>query len=849
MPIQATQDYKDQNTLQKKQIIVVVKIDGLDDVFSSSQISDIMHVYGDGSSYGDTGLLYGGGVFDSVFSAGGIVRDYLSVDKSTLAISQKVEPEQGRASVSQFSLTFIDKDSYMTQLVSPGIILPEILGREVTVFLGYADLIYPTDFLTVFRGYVSGVTSIAGLVTLQLSDPNLKRRQQLFSDYTTTLSAGVDASVTTIPITSAGGLSGAPGLYMSVTAGNGDTSDVITYIQIDDEIISYDPANVSPNDTSLLGVTRGALGTTAILHDVAAPVAQIISLSDTAINLALQIMLSGWGGYWKTGVEIKNVGYIDGIGATPTKIQMPDGVDAADTYGLVEGDYITLDGSAYGPNIGNFLIVAMSDAVGYTNNVLTLETNIGGTPAFTSDLDTTGTGSLRSQYDVLPLNCGLKLTPKDVDVAGHVSLQQTWLSDPGYSYRFLITESDSSGKTFLESQIYLPIGCYSLTKRGQLSVGITRPPVGGAAVVTLDQDNVIDPEKIRETRALNNRKFFNQVQFQYDERLDGTFESSYITFDSASLSLIGFLNTLPITSRGGRTSLRTNDIFQNQANLLLGRYARGAQLIEMTVNYGAGNLIEAGDLVIVTDDGNLQVANFATGTRDLGTQYFEVENRTLNIKTGNVQLTLVSGIAAQTTDRFGIISPSSILAGIQDASQITISDSYGAIFPGNEPKKWKPYIGQLITIHSADYSVTGTTTLVSQDAINQYIMNLSPPLSFTPAAGYIVDIPDYPVSVDPLSSAMYKNTFAFADPRIGITGGSSGTVFTVASGDISKLFAGATILVHNSTFSILSDEVKVVSAVGTTVTVDTDLGFTPASGQYVELVGFSADGGAAYRFL
>lgn len=842
MPIQATPNYIAGNALQTKQIVVVVSITGLDDVFISTQMSNGSGAtYGDGSTYGMFGLYYGN-TFSSVFDAGGAVRDILSVERSSMTISQKVEPEQGRASVSQFSLSFIDKDTFMTQLISPGIIIPEIMGAEVFVRLGYAGLFYPSDYLTVFRGYVSGVTSNAGMVTLQLSDPNLKRRQQIFNSNTTLLTGNLIVEATsTVPVTST------TGLYATVQGPTGTQGASLTYVQIDSEIISYD--STAMTGTSLVGATRGALGTTIAIHASGASVSTIVAITDTAMNLALQFMLSGWGGPWLSDVAIKNIGTVEGIGAVANKIQLPDGVSAVDDYNLVEGDGFAISGAATGGNDGNFQIVAIQNNGAYTNNVLVLQTYLGASPGFTAETNTAAVAALRSQYDVLPLDCGLKLTPKDVDVVSHIAIQQTWTSSPSYSYKFTITAAESSGKTFLESQVYLPIGCYSLTKRGQLSVGITKPPVGGASVVTLNADNILNPESIRLSRALNNRKFFNQIQFQYDVQLDGTYSSTFVTFDSVSLSLIGFLNTLPITSTGGTTDLGTGSIFENQANLLLSRYSKGAQLIELTVNYGAGNLIEAGDLVIINDNGTLQVANLTNGTRNLGTQYFEVENRSLDIKTGNVKLTLVSGIGAQTTDRFGIVSPSSILAGVQTSSQITISDSYGALYPGNEPKKWVGYIGQLVTVHSADYSVTGTTYLVSQDTTNQYIMNLSPPLSFTPAADYVLDIPDYPTSTDPLVQAVYKNTFAFADPQVAVVSGASDTFFDVGAGDIAKFFVGSIIVVHNTSFSVLSPECVVLEKIGNTVVTSTSLGFTPAAGYLVELIGFSYDGGAAYRFV
>jgi hypothetical protein len=78
--------------------------------------------------------------------------------------------------------------------------------------------------------------------------------------------------------------------------------------------------------------------------------------------------------------------------------------------------------------------------------------------------------------------------------------------------------------------------------------------------------------------------------------------------------------------------------------------------------------------------------------------------------------------------------------------------------------------------------------------------------------------------------------------------GISVTQLTVSAPDAAKLLAGAIIRVHNATFSIDNLDVVVASVVGVTVTTETTMGFTPAVGQKVNLVGY-LDGGGAYRWI
>ena len=169
-----------------KNLRIVIDIDGLDLITSSAIYTRVR--YGDPDiNYGDPGLVYGGLRRLDTYQ-GREVKDILSLDSSSLHISQRLEPEQGRGAVSTMSLAFVDRDNYMTQVISPGVIIDEILGRQCVVYLGFEQISFPDDYITIFRGRISDVKSHPGLVILQLSDPNLIRRQNVFFIAQTTLS-------------------------------------------------------------------------------------------------------------------------------------------------------------------------------------------------------------------------------------------------------------------------------------------------------------------------------------------------------------------------------------------------------------------------------------------------------------------------------------------------------------------------------------------------------------------------------------------------------------------------------------------------------------------------------------
>ena len=119
----------------------------------------------------------------------------------------------------------------------------------------------------------------------------------------------------------------------------------------------------------------------------------------------------------------------------------------------------------------------------------------------------------------------------------------------------------------------------------------------------------------------------------------------------------------------------------------------------------------------------------------------------------------------------------------------------------------------------------------------------------SPPSGYIIDIINYPASADPEESLAYKSIHCFSGPQLDVATGVSTTSFTVSAGDSLLIFEGAKILVHDTTYSSVSPEITVETVSGTTITTRESMTFVPTSSYKVDIVGFVADGGAAYRYL
>jgi len=836
------------NGYGSKQLAVVVDIDGLD-YLTSTPIGRSLR-YGDPYNYGDPGLVYGGLILQGSVPGDRGQQMLLDLNGSSVTISQTLEPEQGRASISTLQMSFIDKDQYMTKAISPGVLIDEILGRQVKVWIGYAQTAFPQQYYCVWRGRVSQTVPKIGTVQLQFSDPNIVRRQQIFNLGQTTLFGAITDTDTTINVTLNTDFSkkilGPDGTY---------DQNIKCYIKIEDEFIEYQQTGEEASGfgtDQFLNVSRGARGTTAAAHADQSQVDGFIELSGHAIDLALKIMLSGWNGPYLSASPITGFR----LTGDPTKpnisnaIILPHNTDAVRDLGLTPGDFLNVTGASDPANNGVCKVIGFDNSFDEQNLfVLTDKT-------FVAEINSTATFTARSQYDTLPDTCGSRLPNWEVDILGFIYYRNTYLEDGTNSYRFFLSaDAADSGKTFIENQIMLPLGAYSLTRQGKLSMGYTKPPIADERTTTLDESNILEPQNITVTRGLNIRKFFNEIDWTFDYDDSQSALSQRNTINTDSLDLIGVSSILPIDSQGAHTDLNFLNIVQKREQFLFGRYARAAVLIDLKVNFGAGVVIEVGDIVILDDSGNLQIPNLATGNRNIGIQLFEVINRSLDIKSGQIQLQLEGGTGAQVTDRYATISPSSLLTPDSTAARIVIKGSFGEVFPGQEYRKWEDYVGLKVWVHSPDYTTRSqVVTFVGFDPSDNFALILSPALSFTPQENDILDIAPYSTSTDYTDQSLSKIVHSFWDPTVPVVSGTSTTQFDVGSGDISKIQVGQIILIHDKSYTNLSPEVTILNITGTTITVDSSLGFTPDNTMSVELIGFadfnvSVGSGRPYRFV
>ena len=240
-----------------KEPLLILEIDGLPIILSSKTAFKYVKYGDEGIEYGMPDLVYGGKI--PIEDQKELIS--FSSGSTTTSINQQLEIDKGRgSSISSVQLSLVDIKGYASKLVSPGAELTEILGKKCVLWFGFNGTSYPEDFIILFRGFVDDVNSNSGLVTINVSHPDQKKRQKVFTKGEAVLDGAIDNSVTTIAVNSTASFT------QPVTGPDGSIdSTLLFYIKIGDEIIQY----TSKTATQFLGCTRGALGTSAASHSVA----------------------------------------------------------------------------------------------------------------------------------------------------------------------------------------------------------------------------------------------------------------------------------------------------------------------------------------------------------------------------------------------------------------------------------------------------------------------------------------------------------------------------------------------------------------------------------------------------
>lgn len=815
-------------TVEPNLIFRIVKYDK---IFGSAEISEYIRI-------GDPDLYIGDYPGWDSWVIGGVraiqnQSNYISYNAgggTSTNIVQKLAPDRKEGTtITSMVVTLIDKNEEISQLISPGFQLDDVLGADVQVWMGFKGTGYPEDYEIIFRGIINDIDSGPGYVNFLLSSVEDKKRRALVIEATTEITANIPlgplASVSVLDAsifsTAINGPSGTP-----------DTSISRTFI-IDEEVFSY--TGILGN--TLTGITRGLYGTVEATHASGDEIRRGFRLQGNGIDLALKIMLSGWGGNFVEDVDVKHLNMI-----SPTQ-QRQNSVffhrtNVFKEFGITAGDYISVSGATIPAN--NFTNKEIIDVQVTDDGSFVTVDGV----SLNDELDSPGTASFRSKYDTLGI--GLRMTPAEVDVTQHEYLRNYFLS--GYTFDFRDLFDVSVAKNLIDDEIYTSMACFSIPRQGRSSVTYSIGPIGGQIPQTLNLNNVLNTNGLRLKRSLASN-FTNVVKYAYDhDVVNDEFVRARSFRSQTSLNRIPVLDkVLAINSKGLRSG-GGEALIENSADRLLSRYQFGAEhIVGVKVLFGLGYTLEIGDVILV-DYGSLKLTDYDTGDRAGGLKYMEVINKSLNIKTADVSIDLVN-TSFGLGDRFATVAPGSIIDSGSVNNKLFLKKSYGTGEFEQETYKWVDYIGEKILVHSEDWAVEYETTLLAVDTINVAIL-IDPALPFVPLDGYIVDAPFYPLSSDTSENINWKTPHAFLSATVPIVSAVSQTRFTVSPSDFARIFVDSLIRINDINYTQESPEAYVtVKHIATfEIEIDTPTGFTINNTHYAKLLAF-ADGGQSYRLI
>lgn len=752
------------------------------------------------------------------------VKSLIDLAKSTNQITQQLQSDKGgSSSVTSFDVALTDKNQYVTEIITPGKLVADILAKKARLYLSFDGLAHPQDSVKFFTGIVSGVKPGPGTIKINLSSPEKLKNLEIFPKLSTELTAPVTSVDTTIPVASTE--------TFLVPA---DSGTLRTYLTIEDEIIEY----TGKTTTSFTGCVRGQFGTIASAYEINANAESAYRLIGNLRDLSLKLMLSGLNLPYVENQDILSI-QIYGANNIPNAIFLSTFV-FENYYGTVAGDLLTITDHSDPANNGTWIVEGV------------FETDTGSYITVNGPLNSSGMSgkfSIKSKYAVLPKNAGLEMTPDQVDIA-EFELKFKQYSANFFTYDFFIKDG-VKGSEFINTQILYPSGCYALPRKARTSIGTTTPPLAVAQTSKIDDTNVINAASIFLDRNISNN-FYNAVVIKYDkDQVEDKYTRGKITQSSDSTNRIKVGNKpLTIESDGVRQESGFAFKFSIQSRRYLERYQFAAESLSIQTDYATGFAIEIGDVVIL-DGRNLQLSDVSAGngTRNFQPRLFEVQNKVFNISGKPITLSLVD-TAFSLNGRYGVVSPSSkIVASGSTTTRLKLADSFGTLLGNNsENFKWTNYASYPIRVHSKDYSFDEEVVLQGLDSSDDNALLLDTALSAAPLDGYIVDIPAYPASADPSINSIYKNIFVFFDNQIPIVSGISETQFTIASAFLPDIAVGYQVFIHSKDFTLKSQTRIVTNITGNTITVNDSLGFIPALDQKIELLGFP-DNGKSYIVL
>jgi hypothetical protein len=511
---------------------IAVKFEGVDTVFSAVDVKEYIKI-------GDPDLLIDGSWYIGGFRSLQGNKAYIDSKSTTYTIRQQVNYDEGDgSSISTMTLGLIDKDEFVSKLISPGLVVDDMLGRKAQIFLGFGTTSFGQDYIEVFKGFVTKIQSFPGSINFTINHPDNKKKVSIVKKFSGQLTNTIQPSELSAIINTTEQLKPfVSGVFE-------------TYLKINNEIMRYrvtGPATVS--------LIRGQLNTTAAVHEAGAAVESFYTLTGNPLDLAMYIMMSGHGTnpvYININVQ-SFVKYGTGGNLKPNTIYF-EGINLPRDYGIRAGDRCSITGATAGANNFTDRLVTEVGAKD-TGFYITVDG-----AALVFENDSPAVMSFKTQYDVL--DDGMKMKPDEVDIDQHIFIRDFF--HPATQMRFYFDEDIDNGKEFLDDQIYKPIACYALPRKAKSSVQYSVGPIPGASIKSLSISNTRNPTQSFLERTTG-RSFFNEVVYKYDQfSLDNSkYLRGYLLVSQDSKNrILGSSRTYKVESGGLRSDLNAQNIYR-----------------------------------------------------------------------------------------------------------------------------------------------------------------------------------------------------------------------------------------------------------------------------------------------
>lgn len=313
------------------------------------------------------------------------------------------------------------------------------------------------------------------------------------------------------------------------------------------------------------------------------------------------------------------------------------------------------------------------------------------------------TGVIYNDAATLPSHWHLGIDPSWVRLSDFTGIgEDLWdptLDTEGFIARFAGLKK-TDGKKFLESELYMLLGCYSpIYSDGTIGLRRMNHVLADAPfVVELNQNNCVSWSGLKhEMDGMHN-------QLRVDWNWNGEEFTRRIEFvDAASVSTYGAAAVKELKFKGLHGARHTDAIVRKRIDALRDRYTWPPETMQVTV-LPSLNRLEVGDIVRV----NLPTVRDFAGSGAHINRSFEIQQKSEDFATGNVTLQLFGS-----TGRASVEAPTADTSPLPDAYYTAQGVNLNTVCT-------IVVVGDVGVIQPGSYNLTGNADMNASGAVYYY---------------------------------------------------------------------------------------------------------------------------------